>query len=53
VLITDEAEPALVPRLRELGVTFVVDRAPPYVVVIPISRKVHPSEVTGELDYRY
>jgi len=53
VLITDEPEPALLPRLRELGVTFVVDRVPPYVVVIPISRKVHPSEVTGELDYRY
>jgi hypothetical protein len=53
VLITDEPEPVLVPRLRELGVTFVVERVAPYVVVIPISRKVHPAEVTGELDYRY
>jgi hypothetical protein len=53
VLVTDESEPALIPRLRQLGVTFDVYRAPPYVVVIPTSRKVHPSEVTGELDYRY
>ncbi|HET6319237.1 MAG TPA: glycosyltransferase family 39 protein, partial [Chloroflexota bacterium] len=30
VLITDEPEPVLVPRLRELGVTFVVERVAPY-----------------------
>jgi hypothetical protein len=53
VLITDEAEPALVARLRELGVSFVLERVSPYVVVIPISRVVHPSEVTSAVDYRY
>jgi hypothetical protein len=53
VLITDEPEPALVARLRELSVTFVVERVSPYVVVIPVSRRVHPSEVTSSLDYRY
>jgi len=53
VLVTDESEPALLPRLRDLGVSFDVYRVAPYVVVIPTSRRVHPSEVTGELDYRY
>jgi hypothetical protein len=53
VLVTDEAEPALVVRLRELAVTFVSQSLPPYVVVIPVSRHVHPSEVTPALDYRY
>jgi hypothetical protein len=53
VLVTDEAEPALEHALRAMGVSFVERRAPPYVVVIPASRKVDPSEVTGSLDYRY
>jgi hypothetical protein len=53
VLVTDEAEPALASRLRQLGVAFVERRASPYVVIIPTSRRVHPSEVTGEIDYRY
>jgi len=52
-LITDEAEPALLAELRRLGVTFKVDRVAPYVVVIPLSRRVDPSEVTSALDYRY
>jgi hypothetical protein len=53
VLVTDEAEPELGRRLRAMGVAFEERRAPPYVVVIPTSRKVDPSEVTGALDYRY
>ena len=53
VLVTDEAEPDLEHTLRLMGVSFVEDRLPPYVVVIPTSRKVHPSEVTPALDYRY
>jgi hypothetical protein len=53
VLVTDEAEPALLPRLREMGVTYWAERVPPYVVVIPTSRRVDPSEVTPEIDYRY
>jgi hypothetical protein len=53
VLVTDEAEPELERTLRLMGVSFVEDRVPPYVVVIPTSRKVHPSEVTPALDYRY
>ncbi|HEX8967767.1 MAG TPA: hypothetical protein VF937_07805 [Chloroflexota bacterium] len=53
VLVTDEAEPELEHVLRSMGVTFVERRVAPYVVVIPISRTVHPSEVTGALDYRY
>jgi hypothetical protein len=53
VLVSDEPEPALVSRLRELGVTFVLERAPPYQVVIPVSRRVDASEVTPALDYRY
>jgi hypothetical protein len=53
VLVTDEAEPALERMLKAMGVTFLEQRAPPYVVVIPTSRKVDPSEVTGALDYRY
>jgi hypothetical protein len=54
VLVTDESEPELVMRLRQLGVTFQVERAPPsYVVVIPVSRRVDPSEVASALDYRY
>ena len=53
VLVTDEAEPDLEHSLRLMGISFVERRAPPYVVVIPGSRKVHPSEVTPALDYRY
>jgi hypothetical protein len=53
VLVTDEIEPALERSLRLMGVTFVERRVAPYVVVMPTSRKVHPSEVTGTLDYRY
>jgi 4-amino-4-deoxy-L-arabinose transferase-like glycosyltransferase len=53
VLITDEVEPELEHLLRLMGITFVERRVAPYVVVIPISRAVHPSEVTGGLDYRY
>ena len=53
VLVTDEAEPDLEHTLRLMGVTFVERRVPPYVLVIPRSRKIHPSEVTSTLDYRY
>jgi hypothetical protein len=53
VLVTDEADPQLERDLRTLGVSFVERRTAPYVVVIPTSRRVHPSEVTGALDYRY
>jgi hypothetical protein len=53
VLVTDEREPELERTLRQLGVSFVERLAEPYVVVIPISRRVHPSEVTSALDYRY
>jgi len=53
VLVTDESQPELERALRSMGVSFVERRRPPYVVVIPSSRKVHPSEVTGALDYRY
>jgi hypothetical protein len=53
VLITDESEPELEHALRLRGISFVERRAAPYVVVIPISRQVHPSEVTPALDYRY
>jgi hypothetical protein len=53
VLVTDEAEPDLEHTLRLMGVSFVERRAAPYVVVIPTSRKVDPSEVTAALDYRY
>ena len=52
-LVTDEAEPELERDLRQLGVAFIERRVEPYVVVIPISRKVDPGEVTGALDYRY
>lgn len=53
VLVTDELEPALSQRLRLLGVQFDDLRAPPYLVIIPRSRPVHPAEVTADLDYRY
>jgi hypothetical protein len=53
VLVTDETMPALEQRLRSMGVAFVERRVPPYVVVIPTSRTVQPSEVTDALDYRY
>jgi 4-amino-4-deoxy-L-arabinose transferase-like glycosyltransferase len=53
VLVTDEVAPELEQRLRAMGVAFDERRADPYVVVIPTSRKVDPSEVTGALDYRY
>jgi hypothetical protein len=36
-----------------MGVTYWAERVPPYVVVIPTSRRVDPSEVTPEIDYRY
>ncbi len=53
VLVTDEAEPELLARLEELGVAYVAERVAPYVLVIPTSRRVHPSEVAPALDYRY
>jgi Dolichyl-phosphate-mannose-protein mannosyltransferase len=53
VLVTEETRPALLDRLDELRVSYVVLREPPYAVVIPTSRTVHPSEVTAALDYRY
>jgi hypothetical protein len=53
VLVTDESEPELERTLRVMGVSFLERRVPPYVVVIPTSRKVLPSELTGALDYRY
>jgi len=53
VLVTDESQPELERALRSMGVSFVERREAPYVVVIPTSRKVHPAEVTGALDYRY
>jgi hypothetical protein len=53
VLVTDEAAPELEQRLRAMGVAFDERRVAPYVAVIPTSRKVDPSEVTGALDYRY
>jgi Dolichyl-phosphate-mannose-protein mannosyltransferase len=53
VLVTDEIEPELEHALRGMGVSFRERRVPPYVVVIPTSRVVDPSEVTGALDYRY
>jgi hypothetical protein len=39
--------------LRSMGVSFLERRVPPYVIVIPTSRKVHPAELTSALDYRY
>ena len=53
VLVTDESQPELERSLRAMGVSFVERRVAPYVVVIPTSRTIHPSEVTGALDYRY
>jgi hypothetical protein len=53
VLVTTEGEPELERRLRALGVAYTLRRAPPYVVVVPDSRSVHPSEVAPALDYRY
>jgi hypothetical protein len=53
VLVTDETDPELLDRLRALGVTYELHRVPPYVIVIPTSRRVLPGEVTGALDYRY
>jgi hypothetical protein len=53
VLVTDEARPELLDRLDRLGVSYRVERTPPYVIVLPTSRSVHPSEVTPALDYRY
>ncbi len=53
VLVTDEAQPELERQLREMSVAYVERRVRPYVVVIPTSRKVDPSEVTEALDYRY
>ena len=52
-VVTDEAEPALVSELQRLGVTYEISRVAPYVVVIPVSRRVDPSEVGSALDYRY
>jgi hypothetical protein len=53
VLVTDEPETELERRLRHLGVAYRLLLVQPYVVVVPLSRKVHPSEVTDALDYRY
>ena len=53
VLVTDEVEPDLEHTLRVMGISFVEHRVPPYVVVIPGSRKIDPSEVMPALDYRY
>jgi hypothetical protein len=53
VLVTDEPHPELESRLDALGVTYQSERAGPYVLVIPTSRRVDPSEVTPALDYRY
>jgi hypothetical protein len=53
VLVTDEPHPELEARLDALGVTFQSQRAGPYLIVIPTSRRVDPSEVTPALDYRY
>jgi hypothetical protein len=53
VLVTNEAQPELERTLTGMGVSFVERRTDPYVLVIPTSRKVDPSEVTGALDYRY
>jgi hypothetical protein len=53
VLVTDEAQPELERRLKEMGVAFLERRVAPYVIVIPTSRVVDPSEVTPALDYRY
>jgi hypothetical protein len=53
VLVTDETEPELERTLRTMGVSFVERRVAPYVLVIPTSRRVDPSEVTAALDYRY
>jgi hypothetical protein len=53
VLVTDEREPALEHALRLMGISFLERRTAPYVVVIPTSRRVHPSEVTPALDYNY
>ncbi|HLZ25874.1 MAG TPA: glycosyltransferase family 39 protein [Chloroflexota bacterium] len=53
VLVTDEAEPELEQALRRMGISFAERRVAPYVVVIPTSARVHPSAVTGALDYRY
>ena len=53
VLVTDEARPALVDRLDQMGVRYLERRVPPYVVVVPESRRVDPAEVEDALDYRY
>ncbi len=53
MLVTDEPHPELEARLDALGVTYRSQRAGPYVIVIPTSRRVDPSEVTPALDYRY
>jgi hypothetical protein len=53
VLVTDESQPELERTLGTMGVSYVARRVAPYVVVIPTSRRVHPAEVTGALDYRY
>jgi hypothetical protein len=53
VLVTTEEEPELERRLRALGVDYSARRVPPYVLIVPTSRSVHPSEVGSALDYRY
>jgi hypothetical protein len=53
VLVTDEPQPALEQSLASMGVSFEEHRAWPYVLVVPLSRVVHPSEVTPAVDYRY
>lgn len=53
VLVTIEADPALAQQLRSLGVRYQLQRVPPYEVIVPLSRRVEPWEVTTSLDYRY
>lgn len=53
VLVTDEDEPKLERRLRAMGVAYFKARAGPYVVLEPLSRPVHPSEVVDSIGYEY
>jgi hypothetical protein len=53
VLVTDEEDPELLRRLRELGVAYRLSRVPPYLMVVPVSRVVHPAEVGAAIDERY
>lgn len=40
-------------KLRELGVGYTVKELSPYVVLVPRSRKVLPTEVSGQLGFQY